>query len=304
MLRLPEVTLCLIAKNEAQNLHTVLRHGKLFSRILVIDTGSSDNSVELARELGADVESFEWCDDFSKARNQWFESVKEGWIFWLDADDSITEETALRTVALAADAPHDVLGFTYEYEYPNGYICDHIRLFRADRNIRWRGRIHEHLDFRLSGTGRLLRADAKILHENFPTYDPVLLERRAERNNRLLALEHQDDPTNAIVIQYIAMDHQAHGRHKAAIKWFKKALEHGKPEQDYTWLPEMYVNMARSYARMGKDYEGRKILKEGLKVFPRELPYFMQRHLDMKTPDGRRAEDIGRSRRELLRALS
>jgi len=304
MLRLPELTLCLIVKNEAENLPVALNHCRLFTKTLVVDTGSTDGTQDIARGMGADVVDFEWCDDFAQARNVWLDHIHTGWIFWLDADDSITESAVQRVLEVAANAESDVLGYVLEYEYPNGYVCDHIRLFRADRNIRWRGRIHEHLDFRASGHGRLLRSGAKVFHEGFPTYDSEALERRAQRNNRLLELELRDDPTNAIIYQYIAMDHQAHGRHKAAIRWFRDCLKYADPERDYTWLPEMYVNMARSFTRMGEAWKGRDILKEGLKIFPKELPYFMQRHLDMKTPDGRRAEDVGRSRREFLRALS
>lgn len=304
MIPLPEITLCLIVKNEAENLPIALRNSKLFTRTLVVDTGSTDGTQDIARRLGATVVAFDWCDDFARARNIWLDHVRSGWIFWMDADDSIAEEAVQRTLEIAANAEDDVLGYVYEYLYPNGYVCDHIRLFRADRNIRWRGRIHEHLDFRSSGHGRLLRSGATIVHEGFPTYDPEALERRAQRNNRLLELELKDDPENAIIYQYIAMDHQAHGRHKAAIRWFKDSLKYADPEKDYTWLPEMYVNMARSYARMGESWKGRDILNKGLKIFPKEMPVFIQRHLEMKTPDGRRAEDVGRSRRDLIRALS
>lgn len=304
MIRLPNVTLCLIVKNEAENLPKVLRHGKLFSRILVIDTGSSDGTIDLARELGADVESFEWCDDFSKARNRWSESVKEGWIFWLDADDEITEETALRTLELAANAPESCVGFMYEYEYPNGYICDHIRLYRADRNIRWRGRIHEHLDFREAGAGKLLPSGARIQHTGFPAYDPEALEARSRRNNRLLEIELENNPKSAIVHQYIAMDHQAHGKHALALEWFEKALKLADVEKDRAWLPDMYCNMARSYVRAGRKKDSERILQRGMNDYPKIFPVFMQRHLNLKTPDGRTAEELGRSRSELLRALS
>ena len=304
MVRLADVTLCLIVKNEADNIPKVLEHAQAFSSVLVVDTGSEDQTREIAQALGADCVQREWIHDFAAARNAWFDHVKSGWIFWLDADDQITRETAEAVLECASTAPEDVLGYTFDYKYPNGYVCDHIRLFRADRNIKWKGRIHEHLDFRDAGAGRLLRSGLEVIHAGFPQYDKEALEQKSRRNNRLLELELQDNPQNAIVLQYIAMDHQAHGRHKAAIRWFLEALKYADPWLDRTWLPEMYVNMARSYTRMGKPHKGREILNQGYKVYPKELPLFMQRALDMKLPDGRTAEELGRSRRELLRALS
>lgn len=304
MLRLPDVTLCLIVKNEAENIPRVLEHAKTFPHTLVVDTGSTDDTRLVAARLGATVAQFDWCDNFAAARNVWLSQVSRGWIFWLDADDEIDESTALEVLDLAANAPDDVLGYVFNYRYPNGYVCDHIRLYRADRGIRWNGRVHEHLDFRDSGTGRLLSSNLEVRHVGFPQYDPEALEARSRRNNRLLELELADDPNRAIVIQYIAMDHQAHGRHKAALKWFERALRHADPAKDFTWLPDMYVNMARSYTRSGKPWKAKQILNEGMRVFPKIMPIFIQRHLDLKTPDGRTAEDIGRSRRELLRGLS
>lgn len=304
MVTLSKVTLCLIVKNEVENIERVLAQRNLFDKVLVVDTGSTDGTQDLCRELGCEVVDFQWIDDFAAARNVWFETVKDGWILWLDADDEISYSAAVESLALAADAEKDVFGFAYDYEYPNGYVCDHIRLFRADVQIRWKGRIHEHLDFRKSGYGRLLRAGCSIQHVGYPMHDEEALERKSERNNALLKLELEDDPKNAIIYQYIAMDHQAHGRHGLAVEWFGKCLVHAKSDRDFTWLPELYVNCSRSYMKLGKEKEARKCIADGMKLYPKIMPTFIQRHLDMRRADGVRAEDIGRSRSDLLRALS
>lgn len=304
MLRVPDVHLCLIVKNEADNIERALRQRALFASTLVVDTGSTDGTQRIAESLGAKVVSFEWCDDFARARNVWFDHIKDGWILWLDADDELIHQDAGVLLEAAADADDETIGYTVDYEYPNGYITDHIRLFRADRNIRWKGRIHEHLDFRQSGYGRILRSGATILHAGFPMYDPDAMEARAQRNNKLLQKELEDDPKNAIIYQYIAMDHQAHARHKEAVAWFDKCLKYATKEHDFTWLPELYVNKARSLVKIGKHQEAKRCLKDGMKLFPKQMPVFMQRHLDMRTPDGSRAEDIGKRRRELLSSIS
>ena len=304
MVRLPDVHLCLIVKNEADKIEKALVHRGLFTSTLVVDTGSTDGTQEICKQLGANVVSFDWVDDFSAARNVWLDHIKEGWIFWLDADDELSEDSVSEILGCAAYAQDDVFGYVVDYEYPNGYVCDHIRLFRADRNIRWKGRIHEHLDFRKSGYGKILRAEASVQHTGYPMHDPEALEAKSRRNNELLEIELRQDPANAIIYQYIAMDHQAHARHEDAVEWFKKALKRSRTEKDFTWLPETYLNLSRSLVKLGRHEEAEDAMNDGMKRFPKEFPVFMERHLKMRLPDGRSAEDIGRSRRKLLSALS
>ena len=87
------LSVCLIIKNEAEVLERCLTCVKKFAdEIVVVDTGSDDNSVEIAKKFTDKVHFFKWCDDFSAARNFAFDKASSDLLMWLDADDVIDDD--------------------------------------------------------------------------------------------------------------------------------------------------------------------------------------------------------------------
>ena len=79
---------CMIVKNEEKNIEQALSWGKgIFFEQIVVDTGSTDRTVELAKKMGAIVYFFPWIDDFAAAKNFALEQAKGKWIAFLDADE-------------------------------------------------------------------------------------------------------------------------------------------------------------------------------------------------------------------------
>lgn len=88
-----ELSLCMIVKNEELALPSCLSSVKgVVDEMVVLDTGSSDRTPEIAREFGARVYDFKWCNDFSKARNQSLKYVQGNWVLVLDADEALVPE--------------------------------------------------------------------------------------------------------------------------------------------------------------------------------------------------------------------
>lgn len=88
-----KLSLCAIALNEEESLPQCLNSVKdVVDEMVVLDTGSSDRTVEVARELGARVDSFEWCNDFAAARNEALKHVRGEWVLVLDADEVLNPE--------------------------------------------------------------------------------------------------------------------------------------------------------------------------------------------------------------------
>ena len=87
------ISLCMIVKNEAPRIERVLNSVKDFAdEIIIVDTGSNDNTKELASKFTDKIYDFEWVEDFSRARNFSFSKANGEYIMWLDADDDIEQE--------------------------------------------------------------------------------------------------------------------------------------------------------------------------------------------------------------------
>lgn len=91
----------MIVKDEHDVLARCLVGARRFAdEIVVVDTGSSDDTAEIAKKFTDKVYSFGWCDDFSAARNFSFSKATCDLVMWLDADDVVEEEDANKIVAL------------------------------------------------------------------------------------------------------------------------------------------------------------------------------------------------------------
>ena len=87
------ISQCMIVKNEEKNIRRALSWGKdIMCEQIVVDTGSSDRTVEIAREMGAKIFFFPWINDFAAAKNFAIDQAKGDWIAFLDADESFTPE--------------------------------------------------------------------------------------------------------------------------------------------------------------------------------------------------------------------
>lgn len=139
----PGVAAALIVRNEARHLRDCLASlDGLVDDIVVIDTGSCDETLEIAREFPVRIGQFVWCDDFSAARNYAIAQVEHEWVLYIDADERliIPDFAAFRQMLVDASKVawklwlHPRVGWTAYTE---------LRLFRNDPRIRFNGEIHE-----------------------------------------------------------------------------------------------------------------------------------------------------------------
>src|SRR5687768_16944509 len=96
-------SLTMMVRNEESNLPPCLGTVRdLVDEIVLIDTGSIDRTIEIAKSFGAKVVSFPWCDSFAAARNEALRHATGDWVFWMDADDRLDEANRVRLSRLKA----------------------------------------------------------------------------------------------------------------------------------------------------------------------------------------------------------
>ncbi|MEE2758307.1 MAG: glycosyltransferase [Myxococcota bacterium] len=147
------ISLCMIVKNESRLIAECLRRARSICRqMVVVDTGSEDNTADLAEAEGAEVYHHPWPGHFSAARNLSLEYAKEEWILILDGDELLEPESlaALTQADLTglaqAAVEFEIVNFLSDEAQPsNAHFQKQIRLFRRRANHRYEGLIHNQL---------------------------------------------------------------------------------------------------------------------------------------------------------------
>lgn len=140
------LTVCIIAKNEENTIKDCLESIKsVTNEIIVVDTGSTDNTKEIASQYTDKIYDFVWCDDFSAARNETLKHATSDWILVIDCDERLSDPERLKKLL----EYKNVDAWLLVQETPcenNKTLCHTTRLFRNHKNIYWQNKIHEVVD--------------------------------------------------------------------------------------------------------------------------------------------------------------
>ena len=141
------LSLCMIVRDEENFLEQCLDSVKDFvDEIVIVDTGSKDKTKEIAKRFTGKVYDFEWCDDFSKAKNEALKHAAKDWILSLDADETINEGDFEKIrQAITSDAKAFRLNIVNLTKKGNK-VFKLIRLFRNNEGFCFKNRVHELVD--------------------------------------------------------------------------------------------------------------------------------------------------------------
>jgi len=174
----------MIVKNEENNLHKCLSSIKEYvDQIVVVDTGSTDKTVQIAEDFGCEIYYFDWCDHFAKARNESIKYATGEWILWIDADEVLDPQSVPILQKITSNSLKDFIYIVRiksfnEYENKDQYSNAH-RLFPNGMGIEFSNRIHE----QISPSAAKLGVKEKMSHINLIHSGYNLSEE--ERNNKL-----------------------------------------------------------------------------------------------------------------------
>ena len=201
------ISVCMIVKNEEKMLEGCLESVKnIADEIIIVDTGSTDSTVEIAIKYNARIFYFAWIDDFSAARNESIKYATAKWILYLDADERLTEIGQNQIRNLVSTANSDIGGYfcTIESDHSklDGSAEKHRggypRLFRnlGFPNIKFMGRVHEQISPSIIAAKKIILASDIIIEHlgyNLPHED---MEKKVKRNYNMLLAHINEEPTN------------------------------------------------------------------------------------------------------------
>jgi tetratricopeptide (TPR) repeat protein len=251
------VALVVIARNEAAHIARLLDSVRPWvDEMLVLDTGSSDDTAALAAAHGARVAHFAWCDDFAAARNAALDLAPADWHLVLDADEWLLSG-GQTIAALRGLAPDFVGTVVLDDRFDDGQLRSaYSRLSRVlPGSVRYAGRVHEQPQHRLP----LRDLDITVAHDG---YLPERLAQKRGRNRVLLERSLEMQPQDAYLWYQLGKDAYVYEDYALAEQAFARAAELPHP-QDGWWL-DLMARRLFALKRLKRHGEGLMLAEQQL----------------------------------------
>jgi glycosyltransferase involved in cell wall biosynthesis len=272
------LSLCMIVKDEEEMLPRCLAAAApAVDEIVIVDTGSSDRTIEIAREYGATVIERAWTGSFSEARNASFDAATGDWLMFLDADEVLVEEDVERLRALRGKTWRECFYLTeisYTGELGDGTAATHtaLRVFRARPEYRFSGALHEQIadTLPLHIPERIEATDIRV--EHFGYLGAVRDAKEKSRRNIELLLKQRDGGASDPFLHFnLGSEYGAVGDAHAALAEFERAWELiANDPQGRTWgfMPALVSRLVRALRICGRHEDCIARGAEGLARYP------------------------------------
>jgi tetratricopeptide (TPR) repeat protein len=280
------VSLCLIVRNEEANLPDCLASAAdLAHELIVVDTGSTDGTREVATRCGARVFDFPWVDDFSAARNASLSHATGDWIFWLDADDRLDAENRRKLLGLFTELKDENVAYAMKCcclsdpGEASVTVVDHIRLFRNHPEIRWRYRVHEQILPAVRRQGGQVRFSDVVIH-HLGYQDAALRRRKLERDLRLLRREVAEQPHDPFTLFNLGSVYQELERPAEALPLLRLSLERSHSSDSI--VRKLYALIVHCERRLGQAAEALTTCRAGRALYPDDVELLFHESLVLR----------------------
>jgi tetratricopeptide (TPR) repeat protein len=227
----PTLSLCMIVKDEEEHLPNALNSVKdAVDEIIIVDTGSTDNTIEIARSFGAKVYHYEWNNDFASARNEALKYATCDWILSMDADDEMNADDIRRLKEVLSET--DALGFAIpifseiydrQTNMKNTTVNYLVRIFKNDPQIRFSRRIHEFVDQSIYDIGGKIEIlEIPVFHRGY--IDVEILNKKLERNKKLLEVALEENPEDHSLLVYMGKTYMEENELDKAEEYYRRAI--------------------------------------------------------------------------------
>lgn len=263
---MPNITLSMIVKNEEQYLPGCLESVKdVVDEIVIIDTGSTDKTLEIAKEFNAKIYHFKWIKDFSAARNFALSKSTGNWILYLDADERIEKKSIKEIQRLTNN--NKKLGINciinnLDDNKSAPTLMKYVRLFRNSKNISFVGKAHEQIEASLIQQGcKIIDSTIEITHLGY-NVSKEKLKVKAKRNLELLLDEYNENPTSYGAYQ-IANSYSVLDEMEQSIYYTKKTLEYKNVRKEFKSV--CYLRIADYEMQKGNLPYAKEIIDKGIR---------------------------------------
>lgn len=220
-------SICMIIKNAASTLNDCLKAlVPLESELIIVDTGSTDNSIDIARKYTDKVYSFIWTNDFSEARNYSISLASNDMILVVDSDEILNSyDVAFEKIIISDKIGRIIRNNEYTRNSESFVLNEKVGRFFNKTLFRYSGSIHEQIV--------PISLDTPIDYYTFPLefkhigYDgsDEFLNRKANRNIELLKHEYDENPTDSYIIYQLGKSYYMKKEYNLACDYFEKGLE-------------------------------------------------------------------------------
>ena len=271
------LSLAMIVKDEEEMLPKCLAAVKdAVDELIVVDTGSTDRTVEIAESFGAKVLHHEWTGDFSAARNVSFDAATGDWVMYLDADEVLVTEDVERLRALSQRTWREAFylvetNFTGDLADGDALTHNALRVFRNRDEYRFDGILHEQIANKLPAFNpeRLEATSVRIEHYGYLATVRDAKE-KSRRNIELLEQQVKDGQTGPFLHFNLGSEYAAAMDNEGALKHLATSWDLLQQEgfSGYGFVPSLTGRLVRAYRVNGLFDEARKHADAGLEMFP------------------------------------
>lgn len=254
------ISLCMIVKNEERSLERCLQsvQGKV-GEIIIVDTGSTDQTKEIARRYTDRIYDFKWIGDFSAARNYALEFASSDYILHLDADETLEDPNN----ELIGKLDKDFYYIRIKNDLGTGLVLTHqfVRLFKNSPEIRYKGALHEQvqLDHNTHQYGYL---STVILHDGYKD-DIIKSKQKAQRNEHILLQEIKNNPT-AFNYYNLGMQYIVAAQYNDALNALKKSYTLAN---NYTFSQKVVLEIVKCLHELGRYQEAVKVSMDAVELY-------------------------------------
>ncbi len=262
----------LMVKNEEKYLDQCLRGLKpildnIDSELIIVDTGSKDQTLEIARRHTSNVYEHKWTGNFAEMRNIVLSHTKGEWFFFVDGDEVLTDASGIidffksgkhRKYNSGSIPMKNLVSQTDEEAYS---VFRAFRLFRNDKDFHFKGMVHEQPITK----GPIANIPGEVIHYGYFNDDPELMEYKFKRNVELLEKQLGKEPKNVYVLYQLAQSYAMYSDNKKAYEYSLQAYAIAQ-KGDLSQYKYLLGQIANLHNHHKKYFETEAVCEIGIKL--------------------------------------